>query len=56
MFRVTCPEAGTILRGVESIIDNANTPDGVMTAVACRCGGHAILRRGTQVAHMEPTA
>ncbi len=56
MFQLTCPETGTCLRGVEAIIDNANTPMGVMTAVRCRCGGHAILRHGDQIAHAFPTA
>lgn len=56
MFHVTCPTTGDALRSVGSIVDQANTPDGVVTAVSCRCGGQAILHRGQQVAHHAPGA
>ncbi len=54
MFHVICPQTGDALRGVEAIVEQANTPRGVVTAVSCRCGGQAILHRGTQVAHHTP--
>lgn len=54
MFHVTCPTTGDALRSVEAIVEQANTTHGVVTAVSCRCGGEAILRRGEQVGHHAP--
>lgn len=55
MFVVTCPTTGTEhLRSTTQVVDHANTDHGVLTAVTCACGGHAILRHGDQVAHSTP--
>lgn len=54
MFVVTCPATGSEhLRSVDQVVDHANTDRGVLTALSCACGGQAILRHGTQVAHRD---
>lgn len=57
MFLITCPQTDVQqLVDVHAIREHANTPHGVLTVVACHCGGEAILRQGDQVAHHAPGA
>ncbi|MBY5162603.1 hypothetical protein [Salsipaludibacter albus] len=57
MFLITCPDTDTPrLVDVHAIREHANTAHGVLTVVACSCGGEAVLRNGDQVAHHAPGA
>ena len=57
MFLITCPQTDVQrLVDVHAIREHANTAHGVLTVVACECGGEAVLRQGEQVAHHAPGA
>lgn len=52
MFLITCPDTNVQrLADVHAIREHANTPHGVLTVIACECGGDVVLRQGEQVAH-----